>query len=155
VSNFFSDLPRNRRALVLAAIYAAIMAASFYLAYEVRFDFLVPETYQQERLRLLGLAVGFKLAALVAVGQLGSMLAYFSVPDLMRVVWALTGSSIAIYALRLLSPTLSTPRGALLTDYLLALAAVCAMRLGTRLYRERVTVGRKTEQVPQQRIGLI
>jgi FlaA1/EpsC-like NDP-sugar epimerase len=131
------------------------MAASFYIAYEVRFDFLVPEPYQQERLRLIGIAVGFKMAALIAVGQLGSVLTYFSVPDLLRVVWAMTGSSVLIYSLRLFGDDFKTPRGALLTDYLLALAAICAMRLGTRLYRERVTVGRKLHQVPHQRIAIV
>ncbi len=155
MSFLFSDFPRNRRALVLAAIYAAIMAASFYLAYEMRFDFLVPEQYQQDRLRLLPVAVGVKLVALILVGQLGSMLTYFSVPDLMQVAWAMTGSSLALFSLRLFTDHFSIPRSALLADYLMALAGVCVMRLGTRLYRERITVGRKAEHVPQQRIAIV
>jgi FlaA1/EpsC-like NDP-sugar epimerase len=152
---FISDLPRNRRALILAALYAAIMAASFYLAYEVRFDFLVPEAFQQDRLLLLPLAVGIKLTALIVFGQLGSMLTYFSLPDLSRIVWAMTSSSLVLFALRVGGEHFTAPRGALLTDYLMALAGVCAMRLGTRLYRERVTVGRKTDPVPQQRIAIV
>src|SRR5476649_295717 len=63
------EFSRNRRALVLAFIYGAILAASFYLSFEVRFDFIVPEQYQQDRLRLLGMAVGIQLVALVAVQQ--------------------------------------------------------------------------------------
>ena len=151
----FSDFPRNRRAFILAAVYASIMAASFYLAYEVRFDFVVPEQYQHDRLRLITLAVCFKLVALIAVGQLGSMLTYFSIPDLMRVAWAMTGSSLLLFLLRFMGEGFSPPRGALLTDYLISMAGVCVMRLGTRLYRERVTVGRRGEQVPQQRIAIV
>ena len=145
----------NRRALILACVYAAIMAASFYLAYEVRFDFLVPELYQHERLRLLAVAVCIKLLALIAVLQLGSMLTYFSVPDLLRVTWAMTGSSMLLMALRLVGDGFSAPRGVLLTDYLMSLAGICVMRLGTRLYRERVTSGRRAGQAPQQRIAIV
>lgn len=149
------EIARNRRALVIAAVYGAIMTASFYLSYEIRFDFLVPQPYQEERLRFLGLAVCVKLVALIAVRQLGSMLTYFSVPDLLRVTWAMTGSSMFLLALRFFSHSLSAPRAVLLTDYMISLAGICAMRLGTRLYRERVTVGRKTDHVPQQRIAIV
>ena len=149
------EFARIRRTLILTSIYAAIMAASFYLSYEVRFDFLVPELYQQERLQLLVPAVCIKLFALIAVGQLGSMLTYFSVPDLLRVTWAMTGSSILLLAMRFLGDAFSAPRGALLSDYMISLAGICVMRLGTRLYRERVTVGRKAEHIPQQRIAIV
>ena len=150
-----SVLPLNRRAFAIAAIYAAILVASFYLAYEVRFDFVVPEQYQHDRLRLIGLSVGLKLVALILVGQLGSMLTYFSIPDLIRVVSAMTGSSVLLFLLRFFGEGFASPRGALLTDYLISVAGICAMRLGTRLYRERITVGRKAEHVPQQRIAIV
>ena len=42
------NLARNRRTFVLALIYAAVVGAIWYLAYEIRFDFLVPE-FQQEQ----------------------------------------------------------------------------------------------------------
>lgn len=149
------EIARNRRALILASVYAAIMAASFYLSYEVRFDFVVPEQYQHERLRLLAAAVCIKLVALIVVRQLGSMLTYFSVPDLLRVTWAMTGASLFLLFLRFIGEGLSAPRAVLLTDYMMSLAGICVMRLGTRLYRERVTVGRKAEHIPQQRIAIV
>ena len=149
------EFARNRRAVILAGIYAVIMAASFYLSYEVRFDFVVPELYQEERLRLLAVAISVKLVALVAVQQLGSILTYFSVPDLLRVTWAMTGSSLALLVLRLLGTGFSAPRGVLLTDFMMSLAGICAMRMATRLYRERVTAGRGVEHVPQQRIAIV
>ena len=43
---FFSrpvtETRQNTRAVILAAIYVAIIAGSFYVAYEIRFDFRVP-----------------------------------------------------------------------------------------------------------------
>ncbi|MEY2877944.1 MAG: UDP-N-acetyl-alpha-D-glucosamine dehydratase, partial [Verrucomicrobiota bacterium] len=66
----------NRRSLILALLYAVIISGSFYLAYEIRFDFVVPLQYQEERLRLLWAVVGVKLIALIYVRQLGSVMTY-------------------------------------------------------------------------------
>src|SRR3954468_12211646 len=86
------DIIRSRRTVLLAGIYAGIIASSFYLAYEIRFDFLVPEQFQGDRFRLLPFVVGLKLLALIYARQLGSLMTYFSIPDLMRLVWAMAGS---------------------------------------------------------------
>lgn len=150
------DLARNRRTFVLAVIYAAILALSFVLAYEVRFDFVVPTFHQEERLRLLGWVVGVKLAALVGVRQLGSMLTYFSIPDLMRLIWSMSAASLVLLAPRLAgSVQFAPPRGVLLTDFMLCLGGLCLARLGTRLFRERVTMGKKLPNAVQQRIVII
>ena len=133
------DLAQNRRTLVLAFIYAGIVSASLYLAYEVRFDFLVPEPYQEERLRIIWLVLGVKLIALVLAHQLGSMMTYFSLPDLLRLIWAMLGSSAFLLLPRLFSSVyLSPPRGVLLTDFMLCLGGLCLGRLGVRIYRERL-----------------
>lgn len=153
---FFFDLARNRRTLVLAVVYAAIISISFILAYEVRFDFLVPSNYQEERLRMLWIVVGIKLVALVWVRQLGSMLTYFSIPDLMRLIWSMSAASALLVLPRLLgSMDFAPPRGVLLTDFMLCLGGLCLARLGTRLFRERVTMGKKATHGAQQRIVII
>ena len=153
---FFFDISRNRRTFVLAVIYAAILSLSFVLAYEVRFDFVVPTSYQEERLRLLWLVVGVKLVALVWVRQLGSMMTYFSIPDLMRLIWSMSAASLLLLVPRLLgSVDFAPPRGVLLTDFMLALGGLCIARLGTRLFRERVTMGKKQPNSVQQRIVII
>ena len=59
------DWSQNRRTVILALLYAVVIAASFYLAYEIRFEFIVPDSYQQERLRIIAIVVGVKLVALV------------------------------------------------------------------------------------------
>ena len=153
------DVSQLRRAAVLALIYAAIIGASFYLAYEIRFDFLVPEDQQQNRLRLLTLVIGIKLLALVAARQLGSLMTYFSVPDLMRLLWAMLGSSAVILVPRLLTwGDFAAPRGVLLTDFMLCFGGLCAGRLATRLYRERLSGVRRTAEGVHgslQRIAII
>lgn len=147
---------RDRRTLLLALIYAVILAGGFYLAYEVRFDFLVPDNHQADRLRLIAFAVGVKLVALVLVRQLGSMMTYFSIPDLLRVIWAMSAASFFLFLPRAFGwSDFSAPRGVLLVDYFLSVGGICAVRLGTRLYRERIANGKRANQVPQQRIAIV
>jgi FlaA1/EpsC-like NDP-sugar epimerase len=134
------------RFLVTLGIYAAIVLGCFYVAYEVRFDFAVPVEYQGERLKIVWSLLGVKLFALVLVGQAGSMLTYFSITDFIRLSSALGASSILIFVSRLTVYGIYTPpRGVLLVDLLLSVAAFCAFRISLRLYRERLMVGRKVK----------
>ena len=61
------------------ALYALVLAMCRYMAYEIRFDFLVPPEFQQERLFSLALNIPIKLGFLVLFRQFGSLLTYFSV----------------------------------------------------------------------------
>jgi len=100
--------------------------------------------------------VGIKLVALVLVRQLDSVLTYFSIPDLLRLFWGMAGASAVMLIPRVLSVSdLSPPRGVVLTDFLLCLGGLCLARLSTRLYRERITMGRGVVSAPQQRIIII
>lgn len=150
------DIRRFQRPFVIAFIYAVIIAASFYLAYDVRFDFIVPRDSAVERLNYLWFIVLLKLAALAMVGQLGSMLTYFSVPDLLRLIGSMSASSAILLLLRLPGFTFfMPPRGVLLVDFLTCLAGLCVVRLGTRMYRERITLGRESTHMRQQRIAIV
>lgn len=144
------------RFVITVGIYAAIIAACFYVAYEVRFDFTVPVIHQEERLRILGLLLGVKLLALVLFGQAGSMLTYFSIPDFIRLVGALLVSSALMIVPRLTGhPLYSPPRGVLLVDLLLSVACFCAFRISLRLYRERITMGKKLGERRGEKIAIV
>ena len=151
------DWSQNRRTVILALLYAAVIAASFYLAYEIRFEFIVPDSYQQERLRMLPIVVGVKLVALVLARQLGSLMTYFSIPDLLRLIWAMLAASAALLFIRFIGLIdVSPPRGVLLTDFMLCLGALCLGRIGTRLYRERLSGAKRAiSGAPEQRIAII
>jgi FlaA1/EpsC-like NDP-sugar epimerase len=154
-----TDFVQNRRAAILGFIYAAISGACFYISYEIRFDFSVPEQFQADRWRLMPFVIGVKLVALVYTRQVGSLLTYFSVPDLMKLIWAMSGSSIVLLVPRLLEvPGLAAPRGVLLIDFMLSLGGLCLGRLLARIYRERVTgVKREAKRIQQQvqRIAIV
>jgi FlaA1/EpsC-like NDP-sugar epimerase len=144
------------RFFITVGIYAVIIAACFYVAYEVRFDFAVPPEHQAERIRLLGLLVGLKITALILFGQAGSMLTYFSIPDFIRVAGAMFLSSALMIVPRFTGhPNYTPPRGVLLVDLLLSIACFCAFRITLRLYRERIMMGKKLGERRGEKIAIV
>ncbi|MBP6505923.1 MAG: polysaccharide biosynthesis protein [Opitutaceae bacterium] len=140
----FWDLSKFRRILTLAGAYAVVLIMSLYLAYEFRFDFLVPGNFQTGRILALVVVVGVKLLMLLWMRQLDTMVTYFSVPDLGRIGLAM---AIAVALLMLIRPIDSSlilvPRGVLLIDFVLSVAGLCLLRLGARIYRERFVMARR------------
>jgi len=144
------------RFLVKIMAYAAIIAVCFFVAYEVRFDFAVPPEEQIQRVRTLWLILGIKTAALIVFGQTGSMLTYFSIPDFIRLGSALLFSSVLMVFPRMMGyPLYTPPRGVLLVDLLLSVACFCSFRMALRLYRERITMGRKFGDRRSEKIAIV
>jgi len=145
-----------RRTLALAGVYAGIIGASFYAAYEVRFEFLVPPEYQVERVRLLPWVIALKLGTLVLFRQFGTLMTYFSLPDLNRLVGAMALASGVLLLPRALGwSEFGAPRGVLLVDFMLAFGVLCGGRLAARLYRERLSGAGRTTGRALQRIAII
>lgn len=129
---------RATRAAALLLIYSALLSVCRYAAYEIRFDFLVPPDFQQERLLSLAINLPIKLGALLLFRQFGSLLTYFSVPDLLRIALAMALANLGSYAIRYgLTPELLSPRGVILIDFVLSVGVLSGFRLALRLYRER------------------
>lgn len=125
---------------VTVGLYVAILIASFYLAYELRFDFALPPEFQDERFRLIKYAVAVKFLCLVILRQTGSMLRYFSIPDLVRVAGAMALGSALLITPRLLGQASYVfPRGVLLIDLMLSVVGLSAFRIALRVYQERVS----------------
>lgn len=147
---------RSKRVLLLAIFYALTTAVTLYLAYEIRFDFIVPVEHQQERLRVLWVVVLVKLLTLVFAQQMGSMITFFGVPDFFRLTFALLASAAVLYLPRFTEyARFSPPRGVLLIDFLVCLSVLCSFRLGARLFRERVLVGQKMRGRIFERVAII
>lgn len=144
------------RFLIVLALYAAIVAGCFYVAYEVRFDFAPAAEYQADRIRIIGLLLAVKLVALVVFGQMGTMLTYFSIPDFVRLTSALLVSSAVMIVPRMAGyPLYTPPRGVLLVDLLLSVVCFCAFRMALRLYRERIMIGKKLGDRRMERVAII
>ena len=126
------------KSLALITSYFAILVGSFWVAYEIRFDFNVPAEFGHERMHLIWLAVGVKFLGLVILRQTGTMLRYFSIPDLFRVSAAMAAASAILIIPRLLEQVhYIFPRGVLLIDLLVSITALTAFRISLRVYQER------------------
>lgn len=147
---------RGKRTVILSFVYALVSGLSLYLAYEIRFDFEIPAEYQQERNRLIWMVIAVKLMALLVARQMGSMITFFGVPDLARLGFALLTADIILLGPRFVGHIqLSPPRGVLLIDFLVCLAAFCSFRLAARIFRERVLVGQKIKGRAFERVVII
>jgi FlaA1/EpsC-like NDP-sugar epimerase len=143
------------RALVLLALYSTILVACRYAAYEIRFDFLVPPDFQQERLLSTMVNLPVKIGFLVLFRQFGSLLTYFSVPDLVRIAAAMAAANAVCFVLRIgLASDFSSPRGVVLMDFVLSVSALGLLRLLLRVYRERYLSGVKRDGKPARRIAV-
>lgn len=132
------------RLLVLLVAYSAMTLGAFYLAYDLRFDFAVPIEYQAVRNRYAPVMALMQLACLASFRQFGSLLTYFSVPDLLRIVAALGTSNILFAMLWYVSGgQFAPPRGVILADFVFGVAGMSGLRLGLRLYRERFAGARE------------
>jgi FlaA1/EpsC-like NDP-sugar epimerase len=145
------------RTFCVLAIYIVTLAACRFLAYEIRFDFSVPQDFQTERTLSVALSVVIKLIFLLIFRQFAVLLTYFSVPDLMRIVAAMGFANVAGYLLRFgISPEIASPRGVVLIDFVLSVGALSLIRLGLRIYRERyLTATQKGDQQKMRRVAVL
>lgn len=147
---------RIARSVSLIVLYVLTLAVCRYVAYEIRFDFLVPLEFQQERLFSLALTLPIKLGFLLLFRQFGSLLTYFSVPDLLRIALAMASANAVSYLLRYgIDPGVLTPRGVVLIDFVLSVGAISSMRLGFRIYRERYLTGDRRDGKAARRIAVL
>jgi FlaA1/EpsC-like NDP-sugar epimerase len=120
---------------------AALVAAAWYVAFQVRFDQGVPGRYDE----FLGLdvfiaVVAVKMLVFVAFGLYEHWWRYVSIQDMWRSFLAVTvASTAAVLVLYLWSPVdgWRLPRGIIAIDWILVLALVTGVRLLVRTLIER------------------
>ena len=131
--NSFKYLTPKRilRHFAVALAYSFITSVALASAYFVRFDFGLNGEHRTEFCRLLPLVVGVKLGFLLRFSQFGSLLTFFSVPDLRRVFTssALAGGTLAVVWV-LSSGRVAPPRGVIFGDFVLFSTLICGFRFG-------------------------
>jgi FlaA1/EpsC-like NDP-sugar epimerase len=144
-----------RRRLCLLLIYTVGLAISLWLAYQLRFDFSVTPSYDQQLLSVLLWAIPLKLAFLLALGQFAGRLAIFGVPDLSRLSAAVGASSGFILLFRALdNPQNFPPRGVIAADFALSFVILGGLRLGLRMVWERLS-WKTSQNGSPRRLGII
>ena len=108
----------NLHALRLLVVYAILGSGSYWLAYELRFDFNVTDQYELVRVETLWWVLILKLMLLVAFGQLECVLAYFRLPDALRILSALAISAIILISMWYIYGGKGVPpRSVILSDF--------------------------------------
>jgi len=144
------------RVWLLFLLCSAELTASLWMAYELRFDFVVPQAAQQERLVVLLWLVPMQLILLGLFQQFTAALGYFSTPDLARVFHALTiGSALAVLAWVVWGAGVAPPRGVIVLDFVFALVGLTGVRLAMRTLRESLVVSSESKVRRHRRVGII
>ena len=126
------------RALVITAVYTVIISLSLILAYLLRFDFTFSHLDNFDILSVLPYVILVKLAFLALFGQYKGLLSFFHIPDIIKIFWAMTLSAAVIMAASQLERHTFVPRGVILGDYIISIIIFSLLRLGMRVYRERM-----------------
>jgi FlaA1/EpsC-like NDP-sugar epimerase len=137
-------MPVMRHRLWQLAADAVLIAAAWYLAFQLRFDFAVPPYYDRMLGETLWLVLGIKLVVFVAFGFYQRWWRYVSIRDMWRALLGVgVASVIAVVAVYLFYPVekLRLPRAVAILDLLFLLAFVAGSRLLARTLIERPKTG--------------
>ena len=121
------------RFLALMGVYGAVLGLSLFFAYQLRFDFVVPDNIERNMLFACAISVAVQLLCLFLFHQFDRLLSYFSTPDLRRLLFACSLATLVIAALRFTTGiSIAPPRGVILINFILSIALVGALRLSFR-----------------------
>jgi FlaA1/EpsC-like NDP-sugar epimerase len=144
------------RPLVLLAIYAGILTISWWLAYQLRFDFEVPVQHRVQLAQHWLFVVVVQLVFLGVFRQFFSVTRYFSLQDLCRLTLPLLTSGLLLYLIRFVHLVpLSPPRGVILIQFLIALTMVSACRISYRLLQERYSSGGSDRSRKKENVAIV
>jgi FlaA1/EpsC-like NDP-sugar epimerase len=130
----------NRHRVWQAAVDAVLVAVAWYLAFALRFDFAIPNRYEELVTTTVILVVLIKVAVLTAFGLYNHWWRYVSIGDMWAAARAVVvGSLVAFIAVFLIEPVegVRLPRSVFLIDALLLLGFITGARLLARTFIER------------------
>jgi FlaA1/EpsC-like NDP-sugar epimerase len=133
-------IPINRHRVWNLVADAALVAAAWYLAFELRFDRGVPVYYHTLFMRTIAFVVAIKLAVFVLSGFYNRWWRYVSTRDMWGAArGVLIGSLVADLTVYFASPVhnVRLPRSIAVLDFLLTMAFVAASRMIARSIIER------------------
>ncbi len=118
-------------------LVAAVLAACRWLAYQLRFDFDVWPQYQLQLVSQWPWVIALQLVCLLLAGQFSGIYRYFSIPDILRLAYAMLISGAVLYVIRLDDIGFSPPRGVILVQTILGFTALGGMRTAWRVAYEK------------------
>jgi FlaA1/EpsC-like NDP-sugar epimerase len=125
-----------RRPLIVAA-HIGLFAASYALAFGLRFDFNLAPEYSRTLLVTLPVIVALRAAAFWAFHLYEGLWRYVSVRDVVELLKAVTAASLAFGAGVMVSGLAGFPRSVLILDWIVCIGLTGGLRIVSRLVLER------------------
>jgi len=142
--------------LGVLAIYGVALVASLWLTYQLRSDFQMTSQERAEFRRALPWMVLPQLVLLFWRGQVRGLISYFSIPELRRIAAALVVAlGLQVALCYLFQGSLAPGRSIFLIDILLSFFALCGVRMGLRLLRERSSSTSHESSAQASRVAII
>lgn len=133
--------------------YGIILAASFWLSYELIYDFAPPPVPARQFWRELLAVLALQLGCLAWRHQCRGLLSYFSFPELRQI-----GAALGLATVGLLvwwAAAGIPPRNVILINFLLSVSSLSGFRVLLRLGRERSAGEEDAPADPPARVGII
>jgi FlaA1/EpsC-like NDP-sugar epimerase len=130
----------NRHRIWQVVVDAGLIAAAWYLAFALRFDYGIPRPYDRLLEETILIVVGIKVAVFILFGLYDHWWRYVSIRDMWAVTRAVTVATlVAALAVYLLNPVhgFRIPRSIVVFDWLILLALVGGARFLARTLIER------------------
>jgi FlaA1/EpsC-like NDP-sugar epimerase len=144
------------RSVILLFSFSGILFTAHHLAWQLRFDFDVPDEFRTQINRNWLWVIGLKIAYLFIFGQFSGLLSYFSVPDLRRLFFAcFAGSGTLLFIRYTFGTAYAAPRGVILADFILSIVGLSMLRLSFRVLRERYFAPQGRSHRRMRRVGII
>ncbi|MEM8866889.1 MAG: nucleoside-diphosphate sugar epimerase/dehydratase [Verrucomicrobiota bacterium] len=131
----------NLRTACLLLIYTVVFVVTYYVAYELRFEFFVPLEHRIGRLDTMWWIVGLKIMMLASFGQFDALLSYFRLNDALRLFGSLFVSAVLlIFIWYIFDGQKMPPRSVILTDMQFSFFALASFRVLMRVKSSRSLV---------------
>jgi FlaA1/EpsC-like NDP-sugar epimerase len=129
---------RYRLNVALAFLHdVAAAALAWCLAYWLRFNFEIPEAFEDAMLRSLAFVVPVQALVFLTFGLYRGMWRFASLTDLRQITIAVAVSAAALsMLLYMIQPQVLVPRSVLILDPIVLLIAMCGSRLAYRYLRD-------------------
>ncbi|CAA6691292.1 MULTISPECIES: nucleoside-diphosphate sugar epimerase/dehydratase [unclassified Lentimonas] len=122
------------RTLGLILFYALLCGLSYFVSYQLRFDFNVPDDWSLTLVNTIWWVVGLKLMLLIAAGQVDCVLSYFRLPDAVRLSFGLFATSLILASMWYLYDGNGVPpRAVILADFQLSFLLLAGFRVAMRV----------------------
>jgi len=122
------------RRSILFSIDIVLLTLAYFLTFELRFEFYVPNIFLDILKSTFVFVVLIKIVFFVVFGLYNSLWRYVSIDELFKLIIATTLSSILIYILNV-GFTFNLPRSIVLIDWILSIFLTGGLRLSYRVVR--------------------